>query len=296
MRSRSQCGDYAFRASRHSAFTLIEVLVVVVIIALLITILVPSLNLARWQAKNVACKANLRDLGTAFHTYANSQKGFFPITTWGGEDSFMALWRAKLLPNLDILICPATRNVVRRETLNRPLVNVTSAAGTVVQCHNPPSDIECAAGDTFYRCRQPGPGGPNDSQGGHSYEYQGMFLDRDGDEHHKNVNNFQLPPYQAMLVIDADNDWKHDGMGCRGSLSGEPGGNNCPQPWDNHGKGGLNVMYADSHASWEKKTAGIRKYDRQGPLTESAWRADENLSIDMIWIKSESPYLFRQTK
>jgi hypothetical protein len=51
-------------------------------------------------------------------------------------------------------------------------------------------------------------------------------------------------------------------------------------------------MYADSHATWEKKIAGIRKYTSSKPLDKSAWVQDENLSIDMIWLKSETPYLF----
>ena len=280
------------RASR--GFTLIEVLVVVAIIALLISILLPSLRLARAQAKNTACRGNLHDLGTSFHAYANSQRGFFPVTTWGGEDSFMALWKARMLPNENILLCPATANVIRHETLNRPLTRVQSSAGSMVQTHQPPSDIECVAGDTFFMCKQPGPGGANDAQGGHSYEYQGMYLGRDKDEHHKNVGTFALPPYQSMLVIDADNDWYHNGMGCRGSLSGEGGGNNCPQPWDNHGKEGLNVMYADGHASFEKKVSGIRKYDSNGALGQGSWVKDENLSIDMIWVRSETPYVLKK--
>ncbi|MCG3137173.1 MAG: hypothetical protein HJJLKODD_01016 [Phycisphaerae bacterium] len=57
-------------------FTLIELLVVVAIIALLISILLPTLANAREQAKAIRCLANLKDLGSSANTYAsNDTKG-----------------------------------------------------------------------------------------------------------------------------------------------------------------------------------------------------------------------------
>jgi len=56
----------------------------------------------------------------------------------------------------------------------------------------------------------------------------------------------------------------------------------------------MNVMYADGHAAWEKKTTGIRKHDEKGALSQSPWVCDENLSIGMTWLSSETPYLFRK--
>ncbi len=64
--------------SGRSAFTLIELLVVVSIIALLISILLPSLRKARDQAKDVSCKSNLRSMGQAFVQYAELFGGVWP--------------------------------------------------------------------------------------------------------------------------------------------------------------------------------------------------------------------------
>ena len=60
------------------AFSLIEVLVVTGIVALLIAVLTPSLGRARARAREVACAANVRTWGQAFHLYAHSYNGFLP--------------------------------------------------------------------------------------------------------------------------------------------------------------------------------------------------------------------------
>jgi len=64
---------------RRKAFTLIELLVVVAIIALLISILLPSLARARELAKRTACAANLSGIGKALATYANENEQRWPI-------------------------------------------------------------------------------------------------------------------------------------------------------------------------------------------------------------------------
>src|SRR4051812_39645087 len=60
------------------AFTLVELLVVVGIIAVLISLLLPSLNRARESARQVQCLSNLRQISMATISYCNNNKGKYP--------------------------------------------------------------------------------------------------------------------------------------------------------------------------------------------------------------------------
>jgi prepilin-type N-terminal cleavage/methylation domain-containing protein/prepilin-type processing-associated H-X9-DG protein len=63
---------------KRKAFTLIELLVVIAIIAILLAILMPSLQRVKEQAKEMKCKANLKQYGLAAHMFIQDNDGRYP--------------------------------------------------------------------------------------------------------------------------------------------------------------------------------------------------------------------------
>jgi prepilin-type N-terminal cleavage/methylation domain-containing protein/prepilin-type processing-associated H-X9-DG protein len=118
----------SLRHRSRAAFTLVELLVVIGIIAVLVALLLPSLNSARNQAKRVNCLAHLQQCGQALVMYANQNKGNFPprnapynIPARGPGSGYqnnppmgMALmvpepygFGARILENNDVFFCPS---------------------------------------------------------------------------------------------------------------------------------------------------------------------------------------------
>ncbi len=114
------------RSSHRQAFTLVELLVVIGIIAVLISILLPSLARARDSANTVACLSNLRQIGMGALMYAQDNKGKLPIPWFNGDAYVTALggtqadknwwrtnWHHRVLPYMgksDLDVLRATNN------------------------------------------------------------------------------------------------------------------------------------------------------------------------------------------
>ncbi len=78
MHTRASRSLFPQRPTPRRAFTLIEVLVVVAIIAMLVAILIPSLSKTQKLARSTVCTSNIRQFGIALSTYGAEQRDYVP--------------------------------------------------------------------------------------------------------------------------------------------------------------------------------------------------------------------------
>ncbi len=93
---------------KRNGFTLIELLVVIAIIALLMAILMPSLQRVKKQAQAVACMSNIRQWSYCWHMYLEDSGGKFPGGAAASGD-----WPEKLRPYYKergaLTLCPSAK-------------------------------------------------------------------------------------------------------------------------------------------------------------------------------------------
>ena len=93
-----------FLRRRRSGFTLIELLVVIAIIALLVSILIPSLQSARELARNAVCKTHFKGLGLGLQFYVNESLDIVPARFLKFRSGFTYTWADFVFPYVDATV------------------------------------------------------------------------------------------------------------------------------------------------------------------------------------------------
>ena len=152
------------RGRRNGGFTLIELLVVISIIMLLAALALPVLMKAATQARGAQCVSNVRQLATAFRTYATAHDGVLPSAQGGAQPAHQPTWlfhsdpdedagnenetvfkdvptRGQLFPYFhdpELVLCPADREgngkfsySVPQNTAFKPIDNVVNSTVTI---------------------------------------------------------------------------------------------------------------------------------------------------------------------
>jgi type II secretory pathway pseudopilin PulG len=112
------------RQQSAKAFTVVELLVVIGIIAVLIALLLPVLAKARAAANRTVCQSNIRQLGMGILIYCDNNKGYFPTCAYWADGTGYVQY-----PD-DWLYWQATRNVPAGATLDdSPIAKLLNTRG-----------------------------------------------------------------------------------------------------------------------------------------------------------------------
>jgi len=267
-------------SSLRNGFTLIELLVVIAIIAILAAMLLPALSKAKIKAKRIQCLSNARQMGLGSQMFADEDDNHALSGVANFSDDDLNWLYPKYVPNVQAFICPSTQNAVSSENTGAispswPGPWGASRNDTTVDTYRE----RIHGGDTYLIDLLDNAAGKLGTRG-HSYEIAGFINARQGPsvfgENRRKTQNvvtkwiYKLNnrtffeynvrggtggPSEIWLIYDADD---RDYSGRDATRKNE----DYPDPGDNHGTAGGNVIFCDGHAEFIRQDGYLRSFFR----------------------------------